>query len=278
MKPLRPLPPNRTLEQLQNHYVVEKGIADRLRNANREERKLIYATMYDELFAKVPDHPRLALRESEQGVKKANNSKMMLVGEFLHPSTVFVEFAPGDCRFAMEVAKQVRTVYAVDISDQRGDVHMSPKNLNLIIYDGYDLDQIPENSVDVVFSDQFLEHLHPEDTRLHLELVYHILKPGGKYVFRTPHAFNGPHDVSRYFSKHPEGFHMKEWTYNEFKSVLKSVNFSRLFGIWKVRRFHTKMPYLYFQIAEHLIGWLPARLKLALSKALVPSICIVAVK
>ena len=278
MKPIRPLPSNRTLEQLQNHYFVERGIADRLRNADREERKHIYATMYDELFAKVPDHPRLTLRASEHGVKKANKSKMMLVGEFLKPSTTFVEFAPGDCRFAMEVAKHVKKVYAIDISDQRGDVQISPKNLELIIYDGYQLDGIPGNSADVVFSDQFLEHLHPEDTRLHLEVVHRLLKPGGKYVFRTPHAFNGPHDISRYFSKSPEGFHMKEWTYNEFKPVLKSLNYSRLFGIWKVRGLRTKMPYRYFQVAEYLIGWLPSGLKRALSKVFVPSICIVAVK
>lgn len=278
MKLLRPLPPNRTYEQVEKHYIVEKGLAEQLKNASREERKHIYATMYDELFRKVPDHPRLTKRSSEQETKKSIRSKMMLVGEFLGPSTVFVEFAPGDARFAMEVAKHVRVVYAIDISDQRGNIENSPKNLNLIIYDGYQLDQVPENSVDIIFSDQLLEHFHPEDTRLHFELAYHVLKPGGKYIFRTPHAFNGPHDVSRFFSKVPEGFHLKEWTYNEFKPLLKSIRFSRLYGIWKIRGLHVKLPYIYFQISEYLIGWLPSRIKLALSKVLVPTIAIIAVK
>jgi hypothetical protein len=56
------LAPDRSYEQVLNHYLVEKAIADKLKEANREERKLIYETMYDELFEKVPDHPRLKRR------------------------------------------------------------------------------------------------------------------------------------------------------------------------------------------------------------------------
>lgn len=59
MELLRPLPPHRTRKQVENHYLVEKAIAERLKAASREERRLIYSTTYDELFARVPDHPRL---------------------------------------------------------------------------------------------------------------------------------------------------------------------------------------------------------------------------
>ena len=34
-----PLPPNRTYEQIRNHYEVEKAIVERLKSANREEQK-----------------------------------------------------------------------------------------------------------------------------------------------------------------------------------------------------------------------------------------------
>lgn len=64
MKLKHPPPPGRTEEQLRNHYLVEKSIAERLKRANREERKRIYREMYDELFRKVPDHPRLTRRSS----------------------------------------------------------------------------------------------------------------------------------------------------------------------------------------------------------------------
>ena len=47
MKLLKPLPPNRSYDQIMNHYLVEKSIADRLKNSTREERKLILAMMCD---------------------------------------------------------------------------------------------------------------------------------------------------------------------------------------------------------------------------------------
>jgi hypothetical protein len=278
MKQLKPLPPNRTFEQVLNHYLVEKAIAERLKNASREERKRLYATMYDELFRQVPDHPRLTRRTDERLTRIANQEKMALVREFLEPSSIFVEFAPGDCRFSLEVARYVKTVYAIDISDQRGHSQATPDNFTLIIYDGYQLDQIPGNSVDLVFSDQFLEHLYPEDTRIHLGLAHYLLKPGGKYIFRTPHAFTGPHDVSQYFSHAPQGFHLKEWTYGEFKHMLQGLSFSHLYGIRQVRGIPLRLPYLYFQACEQMLTWLPRRYKRALARYFVPSICIRATK
>ncbi len=55
----KPLPSNRSYSQVLNHYHVEKSLASQLKNANRESRKHIYRSMHDELFSKVPDHPRL---------------------------------------------------------------------------------------------------------------------------------------------------------------------------------------------------------------------------
>lgn len=60
MKLLKPLPPNRTYEQILNHYLVEKKLANKLKATKSfEERKKIFAIMYDELFEQVPDHSRL---------------------------------------------------------------------------------------------------------------------------------------------------------------------------------------------------------------------------
>ena len=278
MKPLKPLPPNRTIEQLHHHYLLEKSIAEKLKIANREERKLIYATMYDELFKEVPDHPRLTRRENEQQTQAANKEKLALVREFLNPSVVFAEFAPGDCRFALEVAKYVKTAYAIDISDQRSENSPTPNNFTLIVYDGYQLNGIPENSVNLMFSDQFIEHLHPEDTRAHFDLAYHILKPGGKYIVRTPHAITGPHDISKYFSYEPEGFHLKEWTYIEFKKLLKELNFSHFSAIWQLRGLRVRLPFFFFEISDRVLNLLPRKFKRFFGRYLVPTVCLVATK
>ena len=120
MKLLKPLPPDRSFDQVKNHYLIEKSISRRLKKSSREERKLIYATMYEELFSKVPDHPRLTRRESTELTELSNNDKFSAISRFLNKSIVFLEFAPGDCRFIIEVAKQVKYAYGLDISDQRG--------------------------------------------------------------------------------------------------------------------------------------------------------------
>lgn len=273
----KPLPPNRTFEQIWNHYLVEKAIADRLKKASREERSLIYSTMYDELFSQVPDHPRLTRRSNELSVRTANQSKFAIVNEFLNKSSLFAEFAPGDCRFAIEVAKFVKHVYAIDISDQRGYTGNDPENFNLIIYDGYNL-MIEDNSVDIVFSDQLIEHLHPTDTKIHFELVYRILKRGGKYIFRTPHLYTGPHDVSGYFSNFPEGFHLKEWTFIELGQLLKDINYTRYYSVRLVKGMKIKFPYFSCKMCERMLMSLPKRYMKVFSSYLVPEICIVAIK
>jgi SAM-dependent methyltransferase len=200
-----PLPPNRSYEQVKNHYLVEKSIAERLKSANRKERVKIYQGMYQELFRRVPDHPRLTRRNSSEISQWAVKNKFNLVKQHLNSSLIFLEFAPGDCKFLLEISKFFTRTIGVDISDQRDQCDRS-SILELIIYDGYHLDQVKNDSIDIVFSDQLIEHLHPDDTSHHFKLVYRILKPNGKYIFRTPHAITGPHDVSRYFSDIPVGF------------------------------------------------------------------------
>lgn len=278
MKVLRPLPRDRTQEQVWNHYQVEKAIAERLKSVSRDERARIYATMYDELFRQVPDHSRLTRRSDERRTRMANRSKMALVGGFLDHAVTFVEFAPGDCRFSLETAGRVKKVYAVDISDQRAPSTASPDNFNLIVYDGYRLDGVPQNSIDVVFSDQFIEHLHPEDVRLHFELAHSILKSGGKYVFRTPHAFTGPHDVSRYFSDEAEGFHLKEWTYIELRQLLRELRFSEVAALRQVKGTQLRVPYLCVQACEQVLAWLPRARRRLLARYLISSVCMVATK
>ncbi len=278
MKLKRPLPDNRSYEQVLNHYLVEKAIAQRIKGSDREGRKRIYRTMYDQLFKQVPDHPRLTSREDMQSSFRNNQSKLSIIKSLTDKSTVFVEFAPGDCKFASEVARHARQVYGIDISDQRSLNETVPENFKLIIYDGYILDLMNDNSVDIVFSDQFIEHLHPDETRDHFKLAYKILKDGGRYIFRTPHAFSGPHDVSQYFCYEPEGFHLKEWTYTELIKMLNEIGYSQIFSYWSARGIKIKMVNRYFETCEKALAFLPKRHIRFCSKVAIPTILIAAIK
>ncbi|HUV36776.1 MAG TPA: class I SAM-dependent methyltransferase [Patescibacteria group bacterium] len=273
----KPLPPDRTLDQVRNHYLVEKEIASRLKKANREQRKEIYRTMYDELFYRVPDHPRLKRGQSRDRIALSNRKKLAVIGNFINESTVLAEFAPGDCRFAVEIAGRADRVYAIDISDQRDRIESLPANLRLIVYDGYELD-MEDECVDVVFSDHLIEHIHPQDTMLHFKLAWRILKRGGVYIFRTPHAYAGPHDISGYFSDEPEGFHIKEWTYGELKRMISNAAYRRFLTFGNRRDIVIRVPYRLLSLYEGVLDLLPARTAKRISASLLPVICAAAVK
>lgn len=273
LKLKRKLPKNRTFEQIKRHYEVEKSIAGKLKRAKREERKAIFSVMYDELFAKVTDHPRLSKRENEQKVRASNRQKLPLVKKYLSDFTVFLEFGSGGCHFASEVCKHVKQVYAVDISDQRGELFNAAPNFELIVYDGYNLD-MEDSSVDVVFSDQLIEHLFDGDVEDHFKLVKRILRDKGLYIFRSPHAFFGPQDISKYFSDEPEGFHLKEWTYSEIEKILKKLNFTSWQGLWRVNRKmikkYVKFPFCYFITVEAVLKHLSKKPQRIISRGFLP--------
>jgi len=271
----RALPKDRGLESLRNHYAVEKSIADRLRCASREERQRLYRSMYDELFARVPDHPRLLRRDDPERTARHNRTKLVLLRGFLGSDRVVAEFAPGDCRFCLELAQRVALVYGIDISDQRGAWSETPGNFRFVVYDGYELD-LPDASVNVVFSDQLVEHLHPDDVEHHFRLVRRILVEGGVYVFRTPHALSGPHDVSRFFSDVPEGFHLKEWTYGELGEVLRRVGFSSCRAFWNGRGGRVPLPWRLAVALERLLAPLPLPTRRLLSRLALPNVMVAA--
>lgn len=271
--PLRkPLPVGRSYEQVLNHYLVEKDLAAQLRASSRAQRSEMFGRMYDELFAKVPDHPRLTRRHDETQTEQANLSKWRLLQRFIKPSSRLLEFAPGDCLFALQMAGRVRRIYAVDISTQHDNRVSFPENLEFIIYDGYTLDDILDGGVDVAFSDQLLEHLHPDDTLLHLALIFDKLASGGVYVVQTPHRYSGPHDVSQYFSDIPEGFHLKEWTFRELGALAFDAGFSKLRCYWKAKGITVRIPYLFYAFWEPVLGVLPQYLRRSAAKYSLPTL------
>jgi hypothetical protein len=260
---------DRTPGQVVNHYLVEKEIADRLKRADREERKKIYSRMYDELFAKVPDHPRLIGIRDPASLAVHNRKKLALVEPFVNRSTVFLEFAPGDCTFAYLVCERAHRVVGVDISSQAAKSGAIPDNFTFHIYDGCRLG-LADDSADVAFSDQFIEHLHPDDVGPHFRLAKAMLRPGGSYILRTPHAFHGPFDISKYFSDTPQGFHLKEWTYMELGEHLRGAGFSAWHGGRRRRGRYRELHFGLFTGYEKMIGRLPHRARALAAKVFLP--------
>ena len=188
-----------------------------------------------------------------------------------------VEMAPGDCRLGHAACGLCKRVIGVDISDQRSSPEESPENFELIVYDGYQLD-LPDESANIVFSYQFLEHLHPDDVDPHFKTIRRILKPGGLYIFDTPHRFSGPHDVSGHFGDTLECFHFQEWTCREMRSLLRRHGFGQS---WVFRRgkLHTSFLVNFANdTAEWVTGLLPRAVRKRVSQRLFQAVTLAARK
>lgn len=250
----------RSAERLRLHYTVERRLADRLRQAQTaEERRAIFATMYDELFSLVPDHPRLLARRNAQAERDQGITwDLAQLRPFLEPGCVFLEIGAGDCALSMRVAKDAGHVYAVDICDQTRTA--LPANVSLVLSDGSDID-VPEGSVDVAFSDQLMEHLHPDDAKVQLASIHRALRTGGAYVCITPNRLYGPSDISAYFDDVARGFHLREYTVFEVKRVLREAGFRRVRAYVGARGYFLRCPVLVIEALERALDALPARLR-----------------
>ena len=258
---------SRSRERLAAHYRVERGLADRIRaSASVEERRRIFATMYDDLFRQVPDHPRLLSKESDAGQRDREiDWDMAQLRPYLRPGTTFLEIGAGDCALSARVAQTAAKVYALDISDQKRKV--LPANVEMVISDGRSV-PVPPGSVDLAFSDQLMEHLHPDDAIEQLRNIHRALKPGGVYVCITPNSLYGPSDISAYFSDVACGFHLKEYTLREVRKIFAAAGFPRLHAYVGARGWFLPFPGALLEMMETMLCALPARWRRRLAATL----------
>jgi SAM-dependent methyltransferase len=257
--------PTRTLEQLKRHYQVEKALAERLREAPREKRLHMLTGLYEELFQRVPDHPRLTRKQRPEDSRRYALRQMRFLKRFLHPQRTFLEIGPGDCALSFGVASSVRQVYGVDVDVTLTRNAAAPANFRLCLSDGISV-PVPAGSVDIAYSNQLMEHLHPEDARDQLSNIFAALAPGGIYVCITPNRLNGPHDISRYFSDEADGFHLKEYTMSELEALFRAAGFAKVAIYAKARGLALRVPLRLMRAIEALLERLPAAWRRAIAR------------
>jgi SAM-dependent methyltransferase len=245
----------RTQEQLREHYLIECELADRLRQAPRPQRRGLYCEVYDELFRRVSHHPQLQPAVPGERQREVDGL-LAFLRRFLTPATVFMEVGPGDCALSVRAARAVDRVYAVDVSKQITRTVTPPANFKLVLSDGCSID-VPEGSVNVAFSDQLMEHLHPDDANEQLQNIYRSLAPGGIYICFTPNRHYGPHDISMYFSQFACGFHLREYTGREIHRLFKQAGFADVRFYATARGRSVRCPYWLVALSESIIDWLP---------------------
>ena len=258
-KPGNSAPWVRSAERVHAHYLIEKALAERLRGAAREERRQLYRELYDELFRRVLDHSQLHNKASSD-VRDRHWRELALVRSLLAPDAVFMELGAGDCQFALELSGHARQVIAVDVSTEIVKELDAPANFSLLLSDGCSV-PVPPASVDLAYSNQLIEHLHPDDVRAQLQAVFAALRRGGRYVCLTPHRYTGPHDISRDFDEVASGFHLHEYTSRELCRLLAECGFVAIRQLVGARGRYFSIPPLLTAMLEILLAPLPQRVR-----------------
>lgn len=255
----------RNLDQIREHYEIEKALARRLLNSTKEERFHLYGTSYDELYARVPLHPQFREKADPALSRAKIRNQLGLVERILKSKMTFMEIGPGDCSFSFEVAKRVRNAVAIDVTaEMAGDLD-SPANFELMISDGINI-PVADCSIDLAYSNQLVEHLHPNDAMEQLKDIHRSLVETGVYVCNTPSRLNGPHDVSKYFDDVATCFHLKEYTFTELRDMFLKVGFSRIRTYVGGGGVYLRVPVVLLMTYERFIDVLPRTVRKRLNR------------
>ena len=255
-----------TDKQIRDHYEIEKRLADRLRAASKADRRTLYTSLYDELFRLVPYHYQLAKKKSPESQRAFVETQMKVLDRLLDEDQTFLEVGAGDCALSFHVAGRVKKVCAVDVSSTVTKVSDEPENFELILSDGCSI-PVPENSIDIVYSNQLMEHLHPDDAREQVRNILKALVPGGVYYCSTPNRLNGPHDISKAFDREATGFHLKEYTVTELSALFGAAGFSRVRLFVGAKNTYFAIPIFPVRACEFILERLPYRLRRRLASS-----------
>ena len=207
------------------------------------------------MFRRVPDHSQWRAKASAD-VERRHWRELKLVRNHLARGATFLELGAGDCQFALALCEWAGRVVAVDVSTEIVAQLPTPSNFELRMCDGVSVPVAP-HSVDVVYSNQLIEHLHPDDVRAQLRAVHVALRPGGTYLCLTPHSYTGPHDVSRGFDDVASGFHLHEYTSGELCTLLRECGFVAIRQLVGARGRYVPLPPWLGGALERLLAPLP---------------------
>jgi ubiquinone/menaquinone biosynthesis C-methylase UbiE len=239
-------------EALREQFEFEKSAAKVLMSAGAEQRPDLYKAIYLEFYQRFGQNA-LSAQTPEQSIK----SQTAFIRRFIRIGRDdFFEIGSGSGDVCVEIAKAAKSCIGVDPAStvrRTGDV---PPNCSFLASDIVNF-QIEDASVDVAFSNQVLEHLHPEDCQTLIGKVFRALRPGGIFVNIVPNKLSGPHDVSKYFAEEAEGLHLHEYSNRELSNFLGAAGFVRCTSYMGARGAFIPVPAAFVAFIEDLLSVLP---------------------
>lgn len=229
------------------HLELEYRLTRRLLESSPETRWKTFYECYTTLYKELP---WLNLPRKDSIIKPEFIAWSSLIGP---ESKRIFEIGSGQAKLIRYLLSIGHSCVATEITPERGSKHLNQQD-GLIWHntDGVHLAEFEEGQTyDFVISTQLIEHLHPDDLLEHFRNTKLILKPGGEYIFDTPHRGAGPHDLSAVFNlDRPAFMHLREYTFIELAAALRAAGYKEVRAIFarSAERPHRSALYLQYCI------------------------------
>jgi SAM-dependent methyltransferase len=211
-----------------HHWRLERALTRQLLASTKETRWDVFEAAYSRLYRECgwlnrPPHP-----------KHDDDTNYRHFRRLLGPARRVYEVGSGRAGLINYLARNGYQCVATEITRERGCIYAADDaNPAWHISDGVNLSRFEENNrYEAAVSTQVIEHLHPDDVLDHFRNILPILKPGGRYIFNTPHNLFGPKDLSAVFGRDvAECMHLKEYYASELASMLQEAGFVSIKGV-----------------------------------------------
>jgi 2-polyprenyl-3-methyl-5-hydroxy-6-metoxy-1,4-benzoquinol methylase len=210
-------------------FELERILRERILSSLKNERNAIVEQAYTELFERFPDHPVFLTTCEAAQRKRIGKLAAGLIIPLSQCGSKVLEVGCGRGEVLMALAERGCICTGIDVS--RDILQLCDKIDVKVVYGVADSLDFPAGSFDVVFSQEVLEHLHPEDVPGHFAEAFRVLRPNGILAVETPNRQTGPQDISRGFTRVAEGLHLKEWTVRELIQMFQKAGFVKIRGL-----------------------------------------------
>jgi glycosyltransferase involved in cell wall biosynthesis/SAM-dependent methyltransferase len=223
-----------TEAMVRKHWKIETRLARAIRDAEPDARFRVIRNAYHTFFRELPWlndpsalQPQLPISEREEPV-------IAVVGR--KPSRI-LEIGCGKGDLIRHLAGLGHDCIGIDIDAARySDGTGRNRNLQFLQADGIAL-ELPKlyGTLDTVISVNVIEHFHPDDIGRHFLNVRRLLKPDGRYLFKTPHGLYGPHGIEKVFGVvETRGLHLKEYSFLEMRREVKKAGFKKIEAVGQI--------------------------------------------
>lgn len=202
---------------------TRRFLADPLRTAKAEDRPAAFSAVYDNILSGILESRGPDAKSLQLG---ANEKIARFVRAAAGPGLEILEVGCAFGATAQHVARGQKRLVAVDTAPVAVETarRLAPGRPELAfeVMDAAHLG-FPDASFDLVYSIDVVEHLHPDDVLLHLREVHRVLRPGGRYIVKTPSVLTGPHEGA---DPGTQGFlHFQEFRFGTLLPLLQDAGF-----------------------------------------------------